>query len=239
MKQGIVPIDVGRWTGAAVPRPAGPAGPQDIAPAAAETRRPRWELETLGGRLGELSGRGAGAQLSLAFSLVAEAQRQGEPAAWITTRSSTFFPPDAAACGIRLDQLPVVFVPDAPAAARAADKLVRSGGFGLVVLDLALAVGADPPRTGRLPAAQRAEIPPALLSRLVGLAQQHEAAVLFLTEKPVDEPSLGSLVSLRCEALRQDAGAGRFLCRARALKDKRHGPGWSFTEVRRGPLGLR
>ncbi len=221
-------------------------------PAAAPATAPEWALPVCAGRLTELSGEGAAVQLSLTFSLVRDAQRRGEPAAWVTHAASTFYPPDAAACGIALARLPVVFAPDAPGAARAADKLVRSGAFGLVVLDL---VGledvarrapatrdAEPargPRRGLRSRGRAADIPPALLARLAALAQQHEAAVLFLTDKPPAEPSLGPLVSLRCEARREDAGGGRFVCRANALKDKRRGPGWSFSEVRRGPVGLR
>ena len=45
--------------------------------------------------------------------------------------------------GIDLDALPVVRVPDARAAGRAADHLVRSGGFGLVVIDLVVVVAKD------------------------------------------------------------------------------------------------
>jgi recombination protein RecA len=84
-----------------------------------------------------------------------------------------------------------------------------------------------------------AEVPIPLQSRLASAAQGHGAAVVFVTEKAADRASLGSLVSLRCEADRREAGAGRFLCTARALKDKRRGPGWTYTEVRRGPAGLR
>ncbi|MBP7148093.1 MAG: recombinase A [Acidobacteria bacterium] len=183
-----------------------------------------YNLTSLAGRLSELSGIGPAAQLSLAFTLVGEAHKLGEPAAWVTDRKATFFPPDVVEGGVDLARLPVVFVPDAAAGARAAERLVRSGGFGLVVLDL---VGA------------RAEIPAALQSRLVGLAQKHDAALVVLTEKAADAGSLGSLFALRCEARREPAGEGRFLCLARALKDKRGGPGWTYTEVRRGPLGLR
>jgi recombination protein RecA len=158
------------------------------------------------------------------MGLVCEAQRTGETAAWVTNRRSTFFPPDAATSGVDLVRLPVVFAPDAPAAARAAWRLIQSGGFGLVVLDL---VGSS------------AEVPIPLQSRLTGAAQAHGAAVVFVTEKAADRASLGSLVSLRCEAHREAAGGGRFLCTARALKDKRRGPGWTYTEVRYGPAGLR
>jgi recombination protein RecA len=184
----------------------------------------RWGLDAFAGRLSELSGLGPTARLSLAASLVCEAQHAGETVAWITNRRSTFFPPDAAAGGIDLARLPVVFTPDAPAAARAAWWLIQSGGFGLVVLDL---VGSD------------AKVPTPLQSRLTSAAQRHGAAVVFVTEKTADRASLGSLVSLRCEVDRREAGAGRFLCTARALKDKRRGPGWTYTEVRRGPAGLR
>lgn len=184
----------------------------------------RWGFEALAGRLSELSGLGPTARLSLAIGLVCEAQRAGETAAWVTNRRSTFFPPDAAKSGVDLARLPVVFTPDAPAAARATWRLIQSGGFGLVVLDL---VGSD------------AEVPIPLQSRLTGAAQAHGAAVVFVTEKAADRASLGSLVSLRCEAHREAAGGGRFLCTARALKDKRRGPGWTYAEVRRGPAGLR
>lgn len=57
----------------------------------------RWELPALAGRLAELSAQGASAALTLAFSLVLDAQRRGEPAAWITPAGSSFYPPDAAA----------------------------------------------------------------------------------------------------------------------------------------------
>jgi recombination protein RecA len=183
----------------------------------------RWEIEAFAGRLSELSGLGPTARLSLAVGLVCKAQHAGEIAAWVTDRRSTFFPADAARSGVDLSRLPVVFVPDAPAAARAAWRMVRSGGFGLVILDL----DGD------------AAVPIPLQSRLTGAAQAHGAAVVFVTEKTADRASLGSLVSLRCETQREEAGGGRFLCTARALKDKRRGPGWTYTEVRRGPAGLR
>jgi len=182
----------------------------------------RWSRSELAGRLVELSSWGGGALLTLAFDLVLQAQQEGEPAAWIT-RPSAFFPPDAARCGIDLLALPVIRVPDAHSAARAADKLVRSGAFGLVVVD----VGAD------------TRIPPPLQTRLLGLASKHDTAIVFLTEKSSEAPSVGSLVSLRAQAVRSRTGEDRFSCEARILKDKRRGPGWSHRELRHGPAGLR
>ncbi|MDH3284188.1 MAG: recombinase A [Acidobacteriota bacterium] len=194
----------------------------------------RWCLAELSGRLAELSGVGASAQLTMAFALVSEAQDRNEPTAWITSRRSTFFPPDAAESGVDLSALPVIFAPDASAAGRVAGRLARSGAFGLIVLDLA---GMRPTRSARY-ATMATEIPVPLLSRLAGLAQKHDVAALCLTDKPAESPSLGALVSLRCEARREDDGRGGFLCRVRAIKDKRRGPGWSHAEVRRGPAGL-
>lgn len=189
-----------------------------------------WRLETFLGRLAELSGGPATAALTLAFRLVLEAQRLGEPVAWITGRGSSFFPPDAADAGVDLDTLAVIRLPAMEQMARAADLLARSGGFGLVVLDL-----------GR-----HVDLPLAAQTRLAGLARKHRTALLFLTEAG-DRPSLGSLISLRGEASRAGKGGGgrkeeeehRFRCEVRVLRDKRLGIGWRHREVCRGPHGLR
>ena len=188
-----------------------------------EASEARWGMGALRGRLVELSARGASATLTAAFELVAEAQAQSEPVAWIALAGSTFYPPDVAECGIDLAALVVVRAPDAIAAARAAERVLRSGAFGLVMLDLA---GAP------------AELPTPVQGRLVTLAQTHDAAVVCLTEKTEDTSSLGSLVSLRAEALRRREGDARFRVTIRALKDKQRGPGWTHAGKRRGPAGL-
>ncbi|MFQ5830520.1 MAG: recombinase A [Candidatus Methylomirabilia bacterium] len=180
-----------------------------------------WSLTELSGRLVELSGMGARASLTLAFGLVLDAQWQGEPVAWVTPGQHTFYPPDAAEGGVDLDALLVVRVPAARAVARAADQLVRSGAFGLIVLDL----GAN------------AALPTPLQMRLVGLAQRHHTALLCLTEN--ETTSLGPLVSLRGHAQRRKIAEDRFMCALRILKDKRRGPTWTHVEVCRGPAGLR
>ncbi len=194
-----------------------------------QAARPQWGLGEVRGRLVELSApAGRGARLTLAMALIRETLREGEPAAWIAASRETFHPPDAAEAGVPLEALPVVRVTGTRAAARAASQLIRSGGFGLVVLDLEA----------------RASLPMPLCSRLVKLAQKHSTGVLFLTEKDDGEPSLGSLVSLRATTrleLQRIAGeAGlRFRATLVALKDKRRAPGWSDSEVFRGPRGLR
>jgi len=194
----------------------------DCAAALPDTGPPRWSRRELSGRLCELSAGPEGALLSVAMSVVWEAQCAGDPVAWVSATAATFYPADAAACGVDLSALVVVLAGQARAAGRAADVLLRSGAFGLVVLDLGTS----------------ATLPAPLQGRLVQLAVKHDAAVLCLTGKPASRPSLGSLVSLRAEVWRRRREDGGFVCCTAALKDKRRGPGWRTEEERRGPAGL-
>lgn len=182
-----------------------------------------WGLATLRGRLVEVSARGASATLTMAMETVVEAQTQHEPVAWLTLVGGTFYPPDAAEYGVDLAALVVVRTLDVMAAARAAERLLRSGAFGLIVIDLGSGNGA--------------ELSMQIQGRLVTLAQTHDAAVVCLTEKANDTASIGSLVSLRAEALRLREKPD-FAVTVRVLKDKRRGPGWTQTFKRRGPAGL-
>lgn len=191
-----------------------------------------WSLAGLAGRLVELAGAEDSAALTFALGLVRQAQLLGEPAVWVGTSTESFFPPDAAAGGVDIDALAVVRVPDVRALTRAADQLARSGAFGLLVLD----VGPFGSERGR--GRSRGGVPTAALSRLLGLAQKHGTAVVFLTDKPARAPSLGSLVSLRAQAVRRQTGKDEFTCELRVLKDKRRAPGWVVREVCGGPPGL-
>jgi recombination protein RecA len=74
---------------------------------------------------------------------------------------------------------------------------------------------------------------------MLGLAERHDTAVLFLTEKTAARPSLGSVVSLRAESRRERVQDGEFVCELTALRDRRSPAGWSHRETRRGPDGLR
>jgi recombination protein RecA len=193
---------------------------------------PIWQLSDLAGRLVELSGQQAAARLTAAFGLVLEAQLCGDRAAWVTFEQSAFFPPDAAAGGVDVESLPVVRIGNARAAGRAAEHLVRSGGFGLVVVDLSS-------ETERVrPEKSPHSLPVPLLTRLLALARTHHAAVLMLTKKSPDAASLNSLISLRGDA-QWCAHAGRYDVCVRALKDKRRAPGWNHVEACRGSVGMR
>ena len=101
---------------------------------------PAWQLSVFSGRLGEISAAHNGAALTMAFRLVLEAQQRGEPVAWIAVERGVFYPPDVAATGIDLSALAVIQAGAILPAAKAADHLLRSGGFGLVVLDCGAAV---------------------------------------------------------------------------------------------------
>lgn len=192
----------------------------DLAPTIGAS--PPWGLDAIRGRLAELSGAGAQARLTVAFGLVLESQRCAEPVAWIQIRGSSFFPRDVADGGVDLESLPVVHMKDAASAARAADQLARSGAFGLIVVDL-----------GRFASG----VPVPLLTRLVGLAQKHDTAFLFLTEKASEASSLSSLVSLRAEAASSPRGR-LWDVRVSVLKDKRRGSGFTRVETCRAPAGL-
>ena len=113
----------------------------------------RWNLAEVAGRFVEISASAAAASLTLAFSLVRQAQERGEPVGWVTGMENAFYPPDAAQNGTDLAALVVVRLSAAENIARAGEKLLRSGGFGVVVLDL----GAT-------------DIPMPLQARLAGLA---------------------------------------------------------------------
>ncbi|MBK9036842.1 MAG: recombinase A [Myxococcales bacterium] len=195
----------------------------DVRAASASPAGPRWQLDDLTGRLTELSGVGAVASLTAATALLLEAQGRGEPCAWIVLPGACFFPPDLADSGVDLDALVVVRTRDTLTLARAADTLLRSGSFGLIVLELGAA----------------GELPTATQGRLVSLAQRHDAALIAITERSRDAASLGSIVSLRAEAVRERVRGGGFQVAVRALKDKRRGPGWSQAVAVVPPAGLR
>jgi recombination protein RecA len=182
-----------------------------------------WQLTTFAGRFAELSGDKSGASLTLVFRLVLDAQKQGEPVAWITPRQSIFYPPDAAEAGIDLASMAVIRAPDTMGTARVAEHLLRSGAFGLIVMDLGI-------NSGMQLHAQ---------SRLAGQTRRHATALVCLTEKPRHQPSLGSLVSLRIHTAKKKQNQGQALCEARVLKDKRQGPGRVHREVFYEPDGLR
>jgi recombination protein RecA len=181
-----------------------------------------FNLNNLRGRLVELSSCRSSACLSLSCTLLLQAQRRSTPVIWISVTRDSFYPPDLAANGIDLSVLPVVWAPDIRSAVRAADQLLRTGAFGLLVIDLY--------RNPRLPTP--------LQARLARLAHHHGCAVCFLTVKPEPSPSLGSMISLFARVSRSRTSAGRFRLDVQVVKDKRRAPVWRHVEHVDGPPGL-
>ena len=156
---------------AQVYRPESPPSQEEFHP---------WSLERLKGRLVELSSeQGAGA-FSLAAQLVWKAQSSGTLVVWAGGREHGVFPLDLAAQGIDLASLLMIRTSDQARRFKAVELLLRSGCFGLVVLDL------EP---------GPAKLTEAVLGRMMQTARKHAATVLFLTMKLAGQPSLGSMVS--------------------------------------------
>jgi recombination protein RecA len=182
-----------------------------------------WSFEALRGRLIELAIDGNGSALTAAMDIAYQAQLGAEPVAWVSATSTLFYPLDAELFGLDLSALAVVRARNVLSSLRSAERLMRSGAFGVVVLDL-----------GPMP-----QVPAAALGKLVKLAQLHDAVVICLTVTKHGRTSLGSMVSLRAISKRERVGDGRFICRVEALKDKQRGPGWVVESERSGPAGLR
>jgi recombination protein RecA len=196
---------------------------------------PCFSFEALRGRFIEISASGSTAVLSAAVGLVLEAQLAAEPVAWVTLESASFYPPDVVDSGVDVSAMVVVRTPSAVSASRAVERLLRSAAFGLVILDLG---GPDCVIEGdALWSSSGKPLSMASQGRLSSLAQQNNILVACLTEKKRELESIGSLISLRADAMRERDQEG-FCVTLRILKDKRRGPGWGRSERAKGPAGL-
>jgi recombination protein RecA len=179
------------------------------------------------GRLIEIVRHPAGAQMTTAVACLHRAQSEGEPGAWVQPEGGSLYPPDLAESGVDLEALLVVHVPRRAGVhglAKAAELLLRSGGFGMVVVDLSeLPAGAE--RFGD-----------AWQGRLLGLAREHRSWLLLLSDG--QRPgSLGPLVSVCVEPRRRRTERGRFVIEQHLRKDKSGSLYAPSEEQRRGPWG--
>lgn len=181
-----------------------------------------WGLDAIAGRFVEIVDTPGTAALTVVAGLILEVQQRGELVAWIGNSRSIFFPPDLAASGIDLEALPVITVNDTTAASCAADILLRSGSFTLLILDLR----------------NSAEFSLTHQTRLVGLAKQHHIAILWIARRNHRISAGGSFASLRIETDKKRSGHDCFGYEVCALKDKRRTPGWKYVGVCRGTDGL-
>ncbi len=192
------------------------------------------------GRLTELSGVGAVARHTTATALVREAQLEGETTAWVQPTGGPLYPPDMAESGVDLDALVVVQVPlehGDVGLARAAELLLRSGAFGLCVVDLSA------PPTWQVPKDMSEKPAPRLRgevwqARLAALARMHASRVVVLTRAASDWGSLGPMVGLRVEPRRVRQAPSVFEVQPEVMKQK-GAPVEGAPALRRGPWGLR
>jgi recombination protein RecA len=198
--------------------------------------QPQWSVTYLAGKLVELRSTRSSAVLTAGLDLVQKAQASLESAVWVTSPSSIFFPVDAAAWGIDLNALPVVRLSGTMAILKALDKLTRSGAFGLIILDF-VSLWSPRKKCKKTPVALT-HISLSQQSRLLGLAQQHQTAIVFLTSKRCSFSVTGSLLSLRGEVSRSNVSTDLHEVQVLILKDKQRGPGWHHAERCCGPEGL-
>ncbi len=197
----------------------------------------RWSVDYLAGKLAELRSAAAPAVLTAGMNLVLKAQTGLETAVWVTSTESIFFPEDAQTWGVDLDAMAVVRVPGAAAMLQASDKLIRSGAFGLIILDFVSPLPSPMGKGDSKPGAP-GHVSFAQQARFLGLAKKHQTALVFLTSTHSPLSGASSLVSLRGEVGRRHADTDIYKVRIHILKDKQHGPGWHHEERCLGPDGL-
>lgn len=231
-----------------VPLPSGDdarrALPAGGVPQRAPEKVRRWNMESLAGGICEISGPAPAAGLTAAARLIRDAQERGEPVAWISAGDSLVYAPDLHGAGVDLEALPVIRVNGCLAGARAAEHLLRSAAFGLLVLDLGQGAvsgtwqGAKSSRSGPSGGSARNTLSTGAQMRLAALCRKHQAALLLLARRPEGAPPIASLASLRAQGSIERSAFDRFTVRVRVLKDKRAGRSWSDEEIFRGPDGL-
>lgn len=137
------------------------------------------------GELVEVLGSAAGSVLAAACAHV----QPREPVAWVVAGGAVPHPADLEATGVRCDELAIVRA-EGERAARAAEMLLGSGGFGLVVVD---GCGALRDRS---------------VARLRALCRRHRARLLIApwsgsADVGLGQPRLGATVALRLSAEHQ------------------------------------
>lgn len=199
--------------------------------------QPGWRMSYLAGKLVELRAAKASGLLTTGIDLVRQAQNALEPAAWVTSTHSLFFPVDARTWGVDLSRLAVVRVPGIPAMLRVADRLIRSGAFGLILVDCVSSLPPPAPEPGGK-GSNFSCISFSQQSRLLRLAKQHHSTLVFLTSRHAPLSAENTLICLRGEAQRRREALDLYHVHIHMLKDKQCGPGWRHEIRCCGPDGL-
>ena len=179
-----------------------------------------WGYDNLIGILSEISEQAPSGALSFLADVLYEAQSRRETVAWVAGMESVFYPPDLSERGIDLSALTVIRTGVQMESLTAAEWLIRSGAIGLVVVDV----------EGQW------NINDAALGRIQKVAERNLCAVVFLTRKGAQDPSLGSRISLRGCITR--SGAAPFVITINTIKDKRSNSRFRQSRQYYGPSGM-
>jgi hypothetical protein len=148
------------------------------------------------GRVTELAGPSGAGRTGIAFAIAAHATRAGETIAWVDAEDA--LDPDAAVdTGVVLARTLWVRPRHPDDALRAAELLLRAGGFGLVTLDL----GVLPARSGAAPA----------VTRLARAAEASRTALLVLTPEPTVGAAAALGLAVRARRIQWSGGPGRMV----------------------------
>jgi len=146
------------------------------------------------GRVTELAGPPGAGRTGIAFAIAARATRAGETIAWVDAEDA-LDPEAAVEVGVVLARTLWVRPRRPDDAFRAADILLRAGGFGLVLLDL----GPLPARGAAAPA----------VTRLARGAEATRTALLVLAPRPTVGAAAALGLAVRARRVRWSGGPGR------------------------------
>jgi len=189
-------------------------------------RRPELTFGSLSGQVVEFSGWRPTALITLSAGLMRACLKNRRECAWILcgpeNEHSLFYPPDLASAGIDVERIPILPADSAARAFGLAERLLRSGAFGMIVLDLTL----------------HHSIRSRLVGRVNALARSHESLVLCLTRRPPGQPSLDPMVFIHYHMESRRDDAGRFRASWHLRKDKQGVPGQRGEGLYEPPPGL-
>lgn len=144
------------------------------------------------GRLSEICGAPSSGRTSLALRLLAETQRDGALAAWVDL-TDAFDPASALASGVALERLLWARPRRLEDAIRSSERLLRTEGFELVVLDLSVPVVParcpSAPDSPSKPSARRSSVQDVTWLRLARLAASTRTTLLLLSSSDSADPS--------------------------------------------------
>ena len=165
--------------------------------------RGSWHFDNLIGLVAEISEEVPSGAVTVAADIIVEAQCRNEPVAWVAGTDSIFFPPDFHERGIDLSAVSVIRAGGEAESLMAAEWLIKSGAWGLVIVDVDC----------------QWNISDASLFRIQKVAGRNLCAAVFLTRKRCHDPSLGSGIALRgCVS---SSGSGPFIVDVLTIKDRR------------------